>query len=117
VFGPPQPGKNLAVERGSDKQSPRVDDELKHESESFERGAPVESRVEEHRIAEEAAPDPDPAAVLPGSTFPADRAAILEAARLGGASQAALRELELLPDGETFRTADDVRRRLGGTQG
>jgi hypothetical protein len=52
------------VDRGSDKQAPRLDDEHKHETESFERGAPTPSRVEEHREvepteAEEEAPEPE----------------------------------------------------------
>jgi hypothetical protein len=59
VFGPSEPGQNHRMERGSDKQGPRMDDELKKESQPFERGAPVESRVEEHRLVEEASPDGD----------------------------------------------------------
>jgi hypothetical protein len=38
------------LERGSDKHGPRVDDELDHETRSLRQGAPVESRVEEHRF-------------------------------------------------------------------
>ena len=37
------------MERGSDKHSPRVDEELEHETRSLEQGAPIESRVEEYR--------------------------------------------------------------------
>ena len=40
------------MERGSDKHSPRLDDELDHETRSLQQGAPVESRVEEHREQE-----------------------------------------------------------------
>ena len=40
------------MERGSDKHGPRVDEELDHETRSLRQGAPVESRVEEHREQE-----------------------------------------------------------------
>jgi hypothetical protein len=38
------------VQRRSTEHSPRVDDELKRETSSLERGAPVEARVEEERL-------------------------------------------------------------------
>jgi Protein of unknown function (DUF2795) len=50
------------LERGSDKHSPRVDEELDHETRSLRQGAPVESRVEEHREQEgpgDGQPTPD----------------------------------------------------------
>src|SRR5439155_22248758 len=40
------------MERVSAKHSPRLDDELARETESMTRGAPVESRAEEWRMAE-----------------------------------------------------------------
>jgi hypothetical protein len=40
------------LERGSDKHSPRVDEELDHETRSLQQGAPLESRVEEFREQE-----------------------------------------------------------------
>ena len=40
------------MERGSDKHAPRVDEELAHQVEPLERGAPVEPRVEEFREQE-----------------------------------------------------------------
>ena len=40
------------MERGSDKHSPRIDDEMHHEVRSLEQGAPVEARVEEFREQE-----------------------------------------------------------------
>jgi hypothetical protein len=68
------------VERGSDKHSPRVDEEMKHEVRSLEQGAPLEARVEEFREQEgpgddQPTPqpilrDPDAAAAPPG---PEDR--------------------------------------------
>ena len=42
----------FAVERKSDKHGPRVDEEMEHEVRSMEQGAPVPSRVEEHRETE-----------------------------------------------------------------
>ena len=50
------------MERGSDKHSPRVDEELEHETRSLRQGAPVESRIEEHREQEgpgDGQPTPD----------------------------------------------------------
>lgn len=35
------------MERKSEKHNPRLDDEMKHETESLVRGAPVEARAEE----------------------------------------------------------------------
>jgi hypothetical protein len=40
------------LERGSDKHSPRVDEEMDHETRSLQQGAPLESRVEEFREQE-----------------------------------------------------------------
>lgn len=117
------------MERGSDKQAPRMDDELKRETESFERGAPVESRVEEHRIVESATEAPDEggldedrsrgevARFLDRSAFPANRAAILAGARGAGATDTVLRQLEGLPDGVTFGSIEEVWDHLGRPEG
>ena len=40
------------MERGSDKHSSRLDEEMKEEVQSIERGAPVQSHVEEFRQVE-----------------------------------------------------------------
>ena len=40
------------MERGSDKHGPLEDEEMKHETRSMEQGAPVPSRVEDHREME-----------------------------------------------------------------
>ena len=40
-------GNNPGMQRGSDKHSPEVDDEMKKETEPLTRGAPVEPHVEE----------------------------------------------------------------------
>src|SRR5690349_6669004 len=45
------------MERQSNLHSPRVDDELEHEVASLTHGAPVESRVEESRVMEDAGDD------------------------------------------------------------
>lgn len=117
------------MDRGSDKQAPRMDDEMKRETESFERGAPVESRVEEHRIVESATEAPDEGGLdearsrgevgrfLERSTFPADRSAIIAGARDAGATDTVLHQLEGLPDDVTFRSVEEVWDRLGRAEG
>jgi hypothetical protein len=42
------------MERQSNLHSPRIDDEMEHEVESLLRGAPVESRIDESRVKEDA---------------------------------------------------------------
>ena len=51
------------MERGSDQHSPRLDEELDHQTRSLQQGAPVESGVEEFREQEgpgDGQPTPDP---------------------------------------------------------
>src|SRR6187200_3351161 len=96
------------MERGSDVHSPRIDDQMRRETDSLTHGEPVESRAEEFRLQEDAA-DGDPAVEpfvsrvdeeplpgtlsheavrerselarhLRGSIFPADRTAIIQCA-------------------------------------
>lgn len=43
------------MQRGSSEHNPRLDDEMAKEVESLVRGAPVEARVDEHRMLEDAA--------------------------------------------------------------
>src|SRR3954468_4102789 len=102
------------MERSSDKNASRLDEELKRELSSLVRGAPVESRASEAREQEgpadgEPTPDAlrtgDPAPASPDalphdeieagaelarhlqpSVFPADRDALVESARGMGAS-------------------------------
>ena len=45
------------MERGSDKHSPRVDDEMDLETSSITRGSPIEARADEARMKEPAADD------------------------------------------------------------
>jgi hypothetical protein len=40
------------MERGSDKHSPRVDEEMEHETSSMTRGSPIEARSDEGRMKE-----------------------------------------------------------------
>ena len=51
------------MERKSEKHNPRLDDEMKHETESLVRGAPIEARSEESREKEgpgDGEPTPEP---------------------------------------------------------
>jgi Protein of unknown function (DUF2795) len=129
------------LERGSDKHSPRVDEELDHETRSLRQGAPVESRVEEHREQEGPGEDqPTPDARLTGgrataasldlddaetradiarfltpSTFPADRDALLADAQDNQAPAEVLDRLQALPTGRAYENVQDVWAALGGT--
>ena len=129
------------MERGSDKHSPRVDEELDHETQSLQQGAPVESRVEEHREQEGPGEDqPTPDARLTGgrataasldlddaearadiarfltpSTFPADREALLADAQDNQAPAEVLERLQALPAGRAYENVQDVWAALGGT--
>ena len=127
------------MERGSDKHSPRVDEELEHETRSLEQGAPVESRVEEHREQEGPGDDqPTPSALLTGgrtgsldlddaearadiarfidpSTFPTDREGLRGNAEANHAPDAVLERLQALPGGRTYQGMPDVWAALGGT--
>jgi hypothetical protein len=126
------------LERGSDKHSPRVDEELDHETRSLQQGAPVESRVEEHREQEgpgEDQPTPesrlheepasldlddaearsDIARYLDPAAFPADRDALLDNAEANNAPEVVLERLQALPAGRTYERLPDVWAALGGT--
>jgi hypothetical protein len=129
------------VERGSDKHSPRLDEELDHETRSLQQGAPVESRVEEHREQEspgDGQPTPDArltggrataasldlddaetradiARFLTPSTFPADRERLVADAEGNQAPDEVLERLRALPAGRTYENVQDVWGALGGT--
>jgi Protein of unknown function (DUF2795) len=129
------------LERGSDKHSPRVDDDLDHQTRSLQQGAPVESRVEEHREQEgpgddQPAPNErlaggrataaaldlddadaraDIARFLTPSAFPADREALLADAEANQAPASVLERLQALPAGRAFENVQDVWGTLGGT--
>lgn len=128
------------MERNS-KHGFRVDDAMSAETESLERGAPVESRVEEWREAEPSGEDqPVADGILNGdaretagighdeaelrselakrlrtSVFPADRQALEQVAREEQAPGPILDLLRRLPDGQTFENTADIWRALGGT--
>ena len=129
------------MERGSDKHSPRVDEQLEHDTRSLTQGAPVESRVEEHREQEgpgEGQPTPDArltggrataasldlddaearadiARFLTPSAFPADREALLADAEGNNAPAEVVERLQALPEGRAYENVQDVWNALGGT--
>jgi hypothetical protein len=130
------------MERGSDKSSPRVDEELEKQTEAMERGSPVPSRSEAFREYEGATDDePQADARLSGdrgltqeeglgpdelearselarhldpSIFPAERAALLDDARANHAPEQLVRALEGLPENRTFPNVEAVWEALGG---
>ena len=129
------------MERGSDKHSPRVDEQLDHDTRSLQQGAPVESRVEKHREQEgpgddQPVPDArlaegrataasldlddaetraDIARFLAPSVFPADREALLADAEGNHATDEVLERLRALPAGRAYENLQDVWSALGGT--
>ncbi len=126
------------MERGSDKHSPRIDEELDRETRSLQQGAPIESRVEEFREQEgpgEDQPTPatrvteatgsldlddaearsDIARYLDPSAFPADREGLLDNAEANNAPEVVLERLQALPGGTTYDALPDVWAALGGT--
>ena len=129
------------MERGSDKHSTRVDEQLDHETRSLQQGSPIESRVEEFREQEGPGDDqPTPDARLTGgrataasldlddaetradiarflhpSTFPADREALLADAEANHAPADVLERLQALPAGRAYENVQAVWSALGGT--
>ena len=127
------------MERGSDKHSPRVDEQLEHDTRSLTQGAPVESRVEEFREQEGPGEDqltPEPrltegrtgsqdlddaearseiARYLDPSAFPADREGLVANAEANNAPEAVLERLQALPAGRTYEAMPDIWAGLGGT--
>jgi hypothetical protein len=121
----------------STKHSPRVDDQLKHETEALVRGAPVEARVEEDREQEAPADGEPTATVFPEReefyglgadaptarrelsrhlglhAFPATKQSLLERAEAEFAPEAVLQALRALPDDREFHTVYDVADALG----
>ena len=114
----------------SNKHSPRIDDELVHETRSLVQGAPIESHVEEFKEQEGPGDDDRDTDVRPGapgslgadavearqelarhirpSVFPADRDALLEEAREADAPAAVLAALEQVPAGIEYATLAEV---------
>jgi uncharacterized protein (DUF885 family) len=131
------------MERGSDKHSPRIDENLAHDTQSLTQGAPMESRADEGRQQEGAADDePTTDALLTGelhpeqrapdaldheeiearsrlavylrpSVWPADREALMACAQELHAPADILERLSRLPDGE-FSHTEAMWEALGG---
>jgi hypothetical protein len=97
------------LERGSDKHSPRVDEQLDHDTRSLRQGAPVESRVEEHR--EQEGPGRGPA----DPRCPADREALVADAEANQAPARVVERLQARPAGRDFENVQDIWSALGGT--
>lgn len=122
------------MERGSDKHGPLMDDELKDEASSQQRGAPPDSRASEGR-QQEAPGDEEPmpdartgrgrgvAGTLGGdpeearrelgraiqpSIFPADRGALVRSAEEEHARGPVVEALRSLPEGVMFSDLEEV---------
>lgn len=130
------------MERGSDKHTPRLDENLKADTRSLVQGSPVEARAAEEREQEgpgEGEPTPDARLVggrvqddqqqptdeeleartelarhLLPSAFPADRATLLSMAAGNNAPGWITELLSGLPDG-TYPTTESIWEALGGT--
>lgn len=118
------------MERDSTKHGPRLDDELKKETQSLVQGAPIESRVEESREQEgpgEGDRDVDARTAPAGSlgsdpiearrevsrhlrpsAFPATREGLTAEAESQNAPAPVLDALRRLPGGITFATVHEV---------
>jgi hypothetical protein len=133
-------GEFLGTSQRSTKHSPRVDEELEHETQGMIRAGRA-TRAEEWRDPEptaEGEPDIDsvPNGTLVGGTpvgmdadavesraelarwldradFPSTGPQLVEAARDHRAPDAVVAELERLPDGDTYERIGDVVRALG----
>lgn len=126
------------MERGSDKHGPLIDDELKEEAGSLERGAPPDSRAAEGR-QQEAPGDREPVSdarlrkpggpiaglgsdpeearrelgrSLEPSVFPADRETLLSSAHGQNARAPVIEALASLPEGSVFADVGEVWRAL-----
>ena len=125
------------MERGSDKHSPRVDEQLDHDTRSLRQGAPVEEHREQEGPGEDQ-PTPDArlaggrataasldlddaetradiARFLSPSAFPADREALLADAEANQAPAGVVERLQALPAGRDFENVQDIWSALGGT--
>jgi hypothetical protein len=113
------------MDRESAKHSPRVDDQIQHETESLTRGHGVESRAQEGRLVEDStdryvgAPDSldarsTIARFLDPGGFPADRKTLVAHARKNQAYDWVVDQLESLPDGRQFENVQAVWESLGG---
>lgn len=98
------------MERRSDKHTPRVDDEMRHETDSLVRGSPIEARTEEFREQEGAAEDePDAGPVVTHPDRPAGPGTPAEAMTDEEANQRAELARHLPPSCFPARPAELVR--------
>lgn len=125
------------TQRQSDKHSPRVDDQLEHETASVTQGAPTPSASRDDRRQEDPAEDTGasagPAPATPAGTtltgvelrsalaqslrpgaFPADRDRLVRVAEDEGAAPEVLGRLRGLPEGRRFLVLEEVYETLGG---
>jgi hypothetical protein len=121
----------------SDKHGARLDEQLKHDTQSLTRGAPVEARSQPGRLQDDLVTNPadrrdvpsppgsgiDPASAdqraelamaIQAATFPADPEALRAAALSQHPPGWVLRALGTLPGGERFENVQAVWRALGG---
>lgn len=125
----------MAIQRQSDKHSPRVDEELDHETASMTHGAPVVSRSRADLRQEDPAEDARASASVPGGTpegmspddveirselarslrpsvFPAHPSQLVEVAEAEQASRLLIAFLRRLPDRQ-YEVLEDVYEALG----
>ena len=125
----------MAIQRQSDKHTPRVDDQLDHETASITHGAPVPSRSRPDLRQEDPAADARSSASVEGgapagmspedveiraelarslrpSAFPAHPARLVEVAEEENASSVLIAFLRRLPD-RRYETPEDVYEALG----
>lgn len=123
----------------TEKHSPRVDEQLKHEDASLTHGSGVEARAQDSRTEQDSAGLPNPAdrpdlPNVPGTTmttddvdarsklamsvssaqWPADRASLVSVAEESFAGDDVLGELRRLPAGRSFDNVEAVWEALGG---
>lgn len=125
----------MAIQRQSDKHTPRIDEELKHETASVTHGAPVPGRSRPDLRQEDPAEDVRSSASVPGgapegmspedvelraelarslrpSVFPARPSRLVEVAEQESASSLLTAFLRRLPD-RRFEVLEDVYEALG----
>jgi hypothetical protein len=140
VFNGYGAGNRKGMERGSNKHSPRLDEQLEHEVEGTVRGV-AGSRVEEWREPEPPGEDQPDATLVPEgddrsgvprgmtpeeveqrsrlgryiarSALPGDRARLRRSAEELEAPDDVLAQLDRLPPGREFRTVSEVWSALG----
>lgn len=132
------------MERTTTKHGPLVDDELENETQSLQRGAPVEARRQQGREKEgagddQATPEPDVggdeltwqgqeidrgdvrtreeiAQAISDAGFPASRNLLVGVAKETGAADWVVEALERLPVNKSFGTVEAVWEDLGGPE-